>query len=539
MTEDITLRDRVSPSQFRDVDNASTESSPLYDFITHNPFADEGSMSYFFEGGSRAEQLDETVHLTQFGNNITLVVGDTGVGKTFFLEQACFELSETASCCFITGSIELSSETIAKEISTELSMPFATRQTIEQLIEMLEDADALEDISRFILVVDDIHLLSEEIVFSLMQLSQVSGSVFHLLASGLPSTASYLSNLEFQEDLIKEIYLFPYGPEATEEYINFKMQSVGYKGDNFFNDGMLAEIYKSSAGYPQKINKTAEYFLLSHDENIADELVERNPSGFPLWHMVGAIFLVFLLILAFFYRGDSIDKAEGVEQILSNPIENKNPVENTVQNEATIAVEENPNNLPLPSAVISEDLTVNNIPDEQINSAAEQSAEEVPAATQETPTSEVVETAVDVPENAEPQTVVTQNIQTTATEENSTSVGNASESNATSAEPTALYSVDEQTVLGWPEGDSTIQVIGALDKTSLEQYIATQANKESLRLVTIMRNDQPWHIVLADHYPDNNQAREAIQRLPQNQVNAGPWVRKISELKQGIRDFRR
>lgn len=583
MTEDITLRQKIdsSVSKLADTNNTANESNTLYNFAIHNPFADEpDTMSDFFNGGDRTEQLDEAIHLCQFGNNIALITGDNGIGKTFFLEQACFELSETASCCFISGSMELTSEEIAKDVSTELSMPFATSQTIEQLIDMLDDADALKDVSRFIIIVDDIHLLSEDIIFSLLHLSQLSNSVFHLLASGLPSTLNYLESLEFQEGLIKEIHLFPYSHEETHDYLNFKMKAVGYKGENFFDIETVTQLYRKSAGYPSKINQVAEHYLLSQEQEFTDEEDERSP-GLPLWHMVGLVLLIFALILAFFYRGS--DSPENTEQIIPIALEN-----NT---NSTLEQNEMPDN-PLSSntpTVIEEVQAISNSQDnesEQATSDAitsavaviDQGIEGEGAAIEETaeasdkpisnkPTVSTVQTQTEPLENTPVQTPniearvtetqVTETEKTAtieptvdnkpaATTESSTAIAaaNATTKPITSTttqqtEPEAAYTPDEQAVLNWPEGDSTIQVIGALDKTSLEQYVAAQANKKSLRLITILRDGKPWHIVLADHFADNNQAREAIQKLPQNQVNGGPWVRKVSDLKQGIRDIRR
>jgi len=575
MTEEITLRAQSHSS----ADKPTTADMPsptqtLDTVAPQNPFTDEQNpMSDFFEGGDRIEQLDEAIHLSQFGNNIALISGDTGVGKTFFLEQACYELSETAACCFITGTTTLTSQEIAKDISTELSMPFATSQTIEQLIDMLDDADALLDVSRFIIIVDDIHLLAEDIIFSLLHISQLSNNVFHLLGSGLPSTLNYLESLEFQEGLIKEIYLYPYSQADTRQYLNFKMKAAGYEGDNFFDEDIVNQLYTASGGYPQRINNVAEQYLLRQEDAMLDE-GESRTTGLPLWHMIGLVFLIFALILAFFYRGASTDDT-AVEQTLPPPLENPAPVESTVIDtsetnlgeSASATVEQATNTASIPTSTPSDTTALepsasNQTPDEntltstpttapELNSTDTESAGNDPSAnTVEAPAAETTSGAENTVNATAPAPIETTN--TAAAPENTGSAipaaSNETTPNATADEPTAAaaptspttaFSADEQVVLGWPEDHSTIQVIGALDKASLEQYIAAQPNKDSLRLVSINRNDQAWHIVLADHYPDNTQARAAIQKLPQNQVNAGPWIRKVSDLKQGIRDFSR
>jgi|GEM_PF-6718496 len=561
MTEDITLREKINATNTQRLEPSIELDSAPQNIASQSPFADKtDTMSDFFEGGGRIEQLDEAIHLSQFGNNIALITGDTGTGKTFFLEQACFELSETAACCFINGSTELTNVDIAKEVSTELSMPFASSQTIEQLIDMLDDADALQDVSRFIIIVDDIHLITEDIISSLLHLSQLSNNVFHLLASGLPSTHDYLESLESQDGLIKEIHLFPYGLEDTRDYLNFKMKSAGYEGENFFDPETVAALYKESAGYPARINQATESFLLTQEElTQEEELTEEKSSearlGLPLWHMVGLVFLLFALILAFFYRGTGSN--EDVEQTLPVTIEN-----NATETVAEETLKENPSDSTqaAPLAEGNQSEALEQTAAEQTGEATAETITETIAETTSQSTQAINETVTEVIDNSvsEAAAVVGEATDNSAavieateqppaaaatelTTEQAEAVAQntAPAASATEAAPTAAFSADEQVVLNWPENDSTIQIIGALDKASLERYVAAQVNSDALRLVTILRDGNPWHIVVADHYPNNDQARQAIQRLPQNQVNAGPWIRKVTDLKQGIRAFRR
>jgi len=576
MTEDITLRETINTADYQGLEPRDALETAAQHSAGHSPFADEpDAMSDFFEGGDRIEQMNEAIHLSQFGNNIALISGDTGSGKTFFLEQASYELSETASCCFIRASIELTNEDIAKEVSTELSMPFATHQTIEQLIDMLDDADALQDVSRFIIIVDDIHLLTEDIIFSLLHLSQLSNNVFHLLASGLPSTLNFLESLDFQEGIIKEIYLFPYGLEDTRDYLNFKMKAAGYEGDEFFDPETVTTLYRESAGYPTRINQATERYLLSQEDELSEEKPSERSLGLPLWHMVGLVFLLFALILAFFYRGS--DEPVETEQTLPIALENNTTEPASLEVLEPTATTDSTQDPQTPAAEQTEPLvaaateqTAQAPIETPIDEAAAQSSAassiDDPIDIIDNSQSGVGEVIADVTENAanpeqtieelleEPTAILTeapiaenQTAPTEQTQASSTTPANnispeastAAAAAPNEAAPSAAYSADEQIVLDWPENDSTVQIIGALDKASLEQYVAAQVNKESLRLVTILRDDKPWHIVVADHYPNNNQARQAIQRLPQNQVNAGPWIRKVTDLKQGIRAFKR
>ena len=90
----------------------------------------------------------------------------------------------------------------------------------------------------------------------------------------------------------------------------------------------------------------------------------------------------------------------------------------------------------------------------------------------------------------------------------------------------------------WPDASYTLQLIGAVQDASLIAYIDAQPNASSLLLVSLTRNNKPWYVVVVGVYKSVQLARQAIQDLPQNQVNAGPWPKKISDLKQDMRSFR-
>ncbi len=81
--------------------------------------------------------------------------------------------------------------------------------------------------------------------------------------------------------------------------------------------------------------------------------------------------------------------------------------------------------------------------------------------------------------------------------------------------------------------------MAASQKASLEKFVSAQPNNELLRIVGVLRNEKPWYIVLVGVYSSSEEAREAAQLLPQAQVNAGPWPRKIADIRGDIESFRR
>jgi DamX protein len=102
------------------------------------------------------------------------------------------------------------------------------------------------------------------------------------------------------------------------------------------------------------------------------------------------------------------------------------------------------------------------------------------------------------------------------------------------AKASTSLSEDKEWLLSLNDSEYVLQVIAAAQKKSVKRFIVSQPNKSALRLVEIGRDGKPWYIVVVGKYASSNFARRAIESLPQDQVNRGPWPRKVSDLKREI-----
>ena len=53
--------------------------------LKENPFNNNTAQRYFYADHNRAQILESTEHLIEFSNNLQVVMGDPGVGKTHFM----------------------------------------------------------------------------------------------------------------------------------------------------------------------------------------------------------------------------------------------------------------------------------------------------------------------------------------------------------------------------------------------------------------------------------------------------------------------
>lgn len=96
---------------------------------------------------------------------------------------------------------------------------------------------------------------------------------------------------------------------------------------------------------------------------------------------------------------------------------------------------------------------------------------------------------------------------------------------------------DEQYLLEQSDEAFTLQVLAASKHDSLTRYIARQPNKSDLHMYRGTREGKSWYVVVANVYPSKEAAVKARNKLPQEQVNAGPWPRKLSSIQEEIKTY--
>ena len=78
-------------------------------------------------------------------------------------------------------------------------------------------------------------------------------------------------------------------------------------------------------------------------------------------------------------------------------------------------------------------------------------------------------------------------------------------------------------------------MLAASQIESLQNYVARQKNKEQLYIYQGLRKGKRWYMVVLAPYASKNEAASAIKSLPEKQVKAGPWPKKISSVQSEIK----
>ena len=498
-----------------------------------DPFSDSSSTA-FFGGADRRMLLDEVIHLCQFGNNLVAALGDEGVGKTTFLSQARYELAETAFCCFISGSVMTSADDVFKQIISQLELPVAASSSTGEMIATLRHSMAEGNLHRVVIIIDDAHHLDEPVLSALVSLLQGhQGQHLHILVGGDKSLVHRFDQFEMVDVLIYDVTLNPFSVDELRDYLDFKLSASGYRDSGQLSDAQVNALQHETAGYPAAVNRSAQHLLFQQDVG-ADP--EGRPAGLPVMHMSLLVVLLAMLIMALFYMG------RGDEPIVEPP----QPLA-TVLPQAAEAPESQ-----ISAAAVTDDLSF------KPASIGEPPQSQQPVSVERLPVAQAKAVQPEVPEPTIATVTATvdtdkarQSLQealrkeaellkakeAVSEQELVKSIATAKPKAPVANAPQGLTG-DEQEVLAWPDSEYTLQVMAGAQEGALRDFIAKQANKKALRLVAVMRSNQSWYVVLVGVYDNGNLARQAIRSLPQSQVNAVPWVRKISSIKQQIRAFR-
>ena len=159
-------------------------------------FADKVETDFFATSNLHA-QLDEVIHLCQFGGNVVSLLGNKGVGKSAFLAEVRRELAETSYCCMIDSTLMITAEDVFKQIISQLELPVTPSSNAGEMLVALRKSVSDSSLHRVVIIIDDADFLNEPILSALLSLFQgAHGGQFHLLLSGDKNLIERLDDLE-------------------------------------------------------------------------------------------------------------------------------------------------------------------------------------------------------------------------------------------------------------------------------------------------------------------------------------------------------
>lgn len=521
-----------------------SDTSPLVDYrqrygLQEDPFSDDYSFP-LFTGAGRRELLDKLLHLVQFSDSLLAVIGSQGVGKTRVAHGFMDSLSEQDLVSYLPIDNQATTEVIFAAIIDDFALDLHGEPIIENLVAALDHwltMPAANPDQLACVVIDNAHLLSSDtldLVVSILR-RHPDQHRLHFILFGEAGLSLRLSHFIQQGVSVNSFDLTPFQTSEAVDYLNFRMEMADYLGPEFFTDNMVNTWCRQADGDVKVIHQKAQEQLLQSVITPSGAIAKSR--GLPVLHIVAITALISLAAVSLLYMGDDESAVQ------STPVAVTPSVGRDLTKTTT----------PIEPVMPSLPQTVKPRPATGLPSAHQGAITPSDIAPTEAPKAidPVEATQSQIQPQVQPQPVAAIPVQPPAPEPVAAPLP-PEPAPAPAAKPAAVTppapvaqapsvaaqavnkSADERTILAWPTGGYTIQLLGVSSETGVRDYIASQTNRQDLLLFRSLRQGKPWFVVVTGRFNSSAEARAAIARLPVNQRDAGPWPREIKAIQTEI-----
>lgn len=234
------------------------------------PFRITPDTHVFFEGSDRGAALEALCYATQQGEGITKVVGEVGTGKTMLCRMLPLKLQDDVDWVYLAHpslSPEHTLHAIAHEMDLEIPATDDKLSVMRVLHESLLERHARG--RRVVVLVEEAQGMSLETLEEIRLLSNLEtdeDKLLQIVLFGQPELDDKLSDTsirQLRERITYSLYLSPMATEDVQNYLNFRLRAVGYKGPDLFSEKLARAVAKHSEGLIRRINIIADKTLLT------------------------------------------------------------------------------------------------------------------------------------------------------------------------------------------------------------------------------------------------------------------------------------
>jgi DamX protein len=525
----------------------ASESQLLSDYrqrygLSVDPFVDDPHFP-FYPGAQRRQILEQLLHLCQFSQNLLVVTGEYGVGKTRMAQALIDGLDDADDICFIEGQITSDIDSLLSEVLAQFELNM--QADLAEFFRKKSQQDGL-----VILIVDNAHHLTNEVISELINLLQENvESRLHLVLFSEPHLLNRLENINAPDIVLTDFFLEKLSLAESVDYLNFRMEMADYLGPEIFIDTKVESWWRQSQGQLLLLHEHAQEKLLASVTTSNNNKSHKPNLLIP--HIVATSVLVGGLFVGYLYFGGSSEKKTGPQSKLTESI--PVAVQSNSESSTSSITADHPVQVgaaPLPVVVDDKNAESNH---SSITAASSISAPNANVSGIVTEKAQVIKQSVvplvqtnefhSQPEQKQSKAISSdpskeiKSAKTFSSEvvvKVATKIKNEGNSSTVSKSPNA-FSANEQTILAWDASEFTLQIVGLSSEKAALEFIANQSNKKDLLLFRSLRKRKDWFVVVSGHYPNSLKARQAAQLLPESQLKAAPWPRDLRSVHEEIK----
>ncbi|EIJ41384.1 type II secretory pathway, component ExeA (predicted ATPase) [Beggiatoa alba B18LD] len=233
------------------------------------PFKITPDTHLFYSGGKRGLVLDALLYAIKTGEGIIKVVGEVGSGKTMLCRMLEARLPKQVEVVYLANP-HVSPDMVLHAIAFEMRLTIKTEDNRLHVMHRLQAA-LLEKHAQgrqvvvFIEEAQAMPLETLEEIRLLTNLETNRDKLLQMVLFGQPELDANLAKphvRQLKERITHNFYLEPLNKQEIENYLYFRMQSVGYRGLPVFDKAAIKMLYIISQGLIRRLNILADKALL-------------------------------------------------------------------------------------------------------------------------------------------------------------------------------------------------------------------------------------------------------------------------------------
>jgi general secretion pathway protein A len=241
--------------------------------LTRNPFDLTPDPTCFVPTERHNETLASLYYGVRRHKGFVVVTGEVGTGKTLLLRCLLRLLEESRD---ITYAYVFNNRLTSTEFLQYMLLDFGLQASGKNKCEMLFDLSQFL-VSRSskqmttVLIVDEAHLLSDELLEEIRLLSNLEtydDKLLQIVLVGQPELDEKLDSKglrQLKQRIALRTHLAPLSLEETQRYIEHRLQIAGAdsSASSLFSPKAMAMVFRFSRGFPRLINTICENSLLT------------------------------------------------------------------------------------------------------------------------------------------------------------------------------------------------------------------------------------------------------------------------------------
>ena len=237
--------------------------------LTANPFRLTPDRKFFYGSEGHRKAMSYLKYGLYQGEGFIVITGGVGTGKSTLVGQLFSELDGNDIVAAQIGNTQVDADDCIRLICNAFELDIESRDKAD-LISAFEEflIEQNQMGKRVLLVVDEAQNMPLRALEELRMLSNfnVGGQpLFQSFLLGQPQflqTVAHKDLAQLQQRIIASYKLASMSADETQEYIQHRLETVGWTGTPSFEQKAFAKIFDQTQGVPRLINTLANRIML-------------------------------------------------------------------------------------------------------------------------------------------------------------------------------------------------------------------------------------------------------------------------------------